>query len=275
MQIVDAQVHIWARDTPERPWPKRNEPHRPEPLGKDELLGKMAVAGVDRVVIVPPKWEGERNDLALAAARSHPDRFAVMGRLDPNALDARQQLVSWRASGMLGLRFSFTASFTLPLLTEGHMDWVWAEAERLGLPVYIMVLHPTVHLIDAVADRHRGLRIVLDHLSLTTGLRDEDAFRDIGKVLAMARHPNVAVKVSALPCYSSDTYPYRSLHPYLRRVHEAFGPRRMFWGSDMSRLPCTYRESVTMFTEEMPWLSQEDLSWIMGNGVRAWLGWNY
>jgi L-fuconolactonase len=33
------------------------------------------------VIIVPPSWEGERNDLALVAARLHPDRFAVMGRL--------------------------------------------------------------------------------------------------------------------------------------------------------------------------------------------------
>jgi len=36
---------------------------------------------VSRVVIVPPSWEGDRNDLGLAAARRHPKRFAVMGRL--------------------------------------------------------------------------------------------------------------------------------------------------------------------------------------------------
>jgi predicted TIM-barrel fold metal-dependent hydrolase len=82
MLIVDTQVHIWAADTPERPWPKRHQPHRAEPFGKDELLREMGKAGVDRAIIVPPSWEGERNDLALAAAAAHPDRFAVMGRLD-------------------------------------------------------------------------------------------------------------------------------------------------------------------------------------------------
>jgi hypothetical protein len=40
----------------------------------------MNEAGVDRVVIVPPSWEGERNDYALEAASKYPDRFAVMGR---------------------------------------------------------------------------------------------------------------------------------------------------------------------------------------------------
>ena len=52
MLIADAQVHIWAASTPERPWPARHAPHR-EPLDKRELLAEMAKAGVDRVVIVP------------------------------------------------------------------------------------------------------------------------------------------------------------------------------------------------------------------------------
>ena len=70
MFIVDAQVHIWGADTPQRPWPSgRSQPHRPQPLSKDDLLKEMDAAGVARVVIVPPSWEGDRNDLAMEAAR--------------------------------------------------------------------------------------------------------------------------------------------------------------------------------------------------------------
>jgi L-fuconolactonase len=82
----------------------RAEPHR-APLGKDELLAEMARAGVDRVVIVPPSWEGDRNDLAIEAAKSHPDRFATMGRFDPDAPNARETLEGWKSQpGMLGVR---------------------------------------------------------------------------------------------------------------------------------------------------------------------------
>ena len=35
----------------------------------------------------------------------------------------------------------------------------------------------------------------------------------------------------------------------------------MFWGSDLTRLPCSYREAVTMWTEEIPWLSAQDKEW--------------
>ncbi|HEX4509240.1 MAG TPA: hypothetical protein VH328_04150, partial [Burkholderiaceae bacterium] len=90
MMICDAQVHVWGANTPDRPWPAgRAEPHR-EPLGTAELLAEMDKAGVNRAILVPPSWEGDRNDLANDAAKSHPDRFATMGRFDPDAPDAHE-----------------------------------------------------------------------------------------------------------------------------------------------------------------------------------------
>ena len=65
----------------------------------------------------------------------------------------------------------------------------------------------------------------------------------------------------------------RSLHPYLRAVYDAFGARRVFWGTDLTRLPCSYRQALTLFSEELPWLSAADKEWTMGRGVCAWLGW--
>lgn len=275
MLIVDSQVHIWGANTPERPWPpNRGKPQRPVAFGADDLLKEMQAAGVDRVVLVPPKWEGDRNDLAIAAALAHPDRFASMGRLDPDLAESRGKLSTWRQQpGMMGLRFSFTAPEMVPLLTNGSMDWVWAEAEQAGVPMYVLVTHNTAHLIDAVAVRYPKLKLVLDHLAIPTAATDEAAFRDLDKVLVMAKRPNVAVKVSSLPGNSTEAYPYRNIHPHLRRVYDAYGPRRMFWGSDLTRLRGTYRECVTMFTEELPWLPAADLEWIMGRGVCEWIGW--
>ena len=68
----------------------------------------------------------------------------------------------------------------------------------------------------------------------------------------------IAVKVSCLPHYTTDKYPFRKLQPYIRRVYDAFGPKRMFWGSDLSRLPCSYRQSLTYLSEEIPWLTAGD-----------------
>src|SRR6266481_1404116 len=163
MMICDAQVHIWAANTPKRPWPARHPPHR-EPLGKEELLAEMDKAGVDRVVIVPPSWEGDRNDLAIDAAKSHPDRFCIMGRFDPDAPGARDALAGWKKQkGMLGVRLTF------------HTE--------------VLRQHEYMHLADKVAERYPGLRLVLDHIGLKSGkdVTETDNFATLDKVLALAK----------------------------------------------------------------------------------------
>jgi L-fuconolactonase len=274
MFIADAQVHIWAPETPERPWRPGYRPKRAVALEAKDLLAEMDAAGVRRAVLVPPYVDCERNDLVLAAARRYPDRFAVMGRLDTEPPGARDEIATWLAQpGMLGLRCSFNRPHLASALEDGRVDWLWAEAEKAGVPIMALVPHSLLHLIDRVAGRHPQLKLALCHFSLADNARDDEAFRDFEKLIAVARRPNVAVKASALPCYTSDSYPFRKLHPYIRRVYDAFGPKRMFWGSDLSRLPCAYRECVGLFTDELPWLPAHDLEWIMGRGLCEWLEW--
>ncbi len=275
MMIVDSQVHIWGANTPERPWPagRENQAQRPVPLGAEGLLGAMDAAGVDRVVIVPPSWEGDRNDLALAAALRYPNRFAVMGRFPVETAAEGGQLPTWRKQpGMLGVRLTLHRDPWKSWLENGAVDWFWPAAERAGLPVMVYV-PGLVKRLDAVAGRHPGLRLIVDHLALPIGEKDDAAFAALDEVLALARYPNVAVKPSALPCYTSGTYPFPGLHRHIRRVYDAFGPRRMLWGTDYSRLPCPYRQAVTLFTEELDFLSREDKESIMGRATAEWLGW--
>ena len=69
--IVDSQVHIWGENTPERPWPKQdteNLAQRARAFQLSDLAAEMRSAGVDRAVIVPPTWEGLRNDAQMRAA---------------------------------------------------------------------------------------------------------------------------------------------------------------------------------------------------------------
>ena len=94
---------------------------------------------------------------------------------------------------------------------------------------------------------------------------------DLPHLLALAKRPNVAAKASALPCCSSAPYTYRDIQGYIRQVFDAFGPKRMFRGTDITRLPRTYRKAVAMFAEEPSFLSDDDKEWVMGKGLCEWL----
>ena len=92
-------------------------------------------------------------------------------------------------------------------------------------------------------------------------------------MLALARYPNVAVKVTAAPSYSTEAYPFRGLHAHLRRIYDAFGARRMLWGTDYSRLPVPYEDAILLFTEALEFMTAEDRDWIMGRATATWVGW--
>src|SRR5689334_20789205 len=98
MFIVDAQVHIWGADRPDRPWPAGRSGHAQKPYAvtKEMVLEAMNDAGVDRAVLIPPSWEGDYNDLVLEAARWHPDRFAAMGRITLTNPESRALVPTWK-----------------------------------------------------------------------------------------------------------------------------------------------------------------------------------
>ena len=276
MQIIDSQVHIWAPETPDKPWDRVDaaKPHRPEPLGHEDLLREMDSAGVARAVLVPPTWEADRNDTSLEAARLHPKRFAVMGRLTLDAPESRERMATWMDQpGMLGIRLTFHRGRYRNWLEGDAIDWFWEAAERYDIPVMVLAPHALPRLGE-VAERHAGLRLTIDHMGLNSSLVGQPLAPIIDGLIKLAILPNVAVKASALPCYSTENYPYPSLHPQIRRVVDAFGPKRVFWGTDLSHLPCPYSQALTLFTEELDNLSDAEMEWILGRAIAEWLDWH-
>jgi predicted TIM-barrel fold metal-dependent hydrolase len=275
MLIIDSQVHIWAPETAEKPYATENasKPHRQAPLGQEELLREMDGAGVQRCVLVPPTWEADRNDTSLEAARLHPDRFRVMGKLAIHKPESRARMATWMTqTHMLGVRLVFNQESTRKWLVDGTADWFWDAAERHDVPVMAFAPNDVPKLFE-VAERHPGLRMIVDHMGLSSTLRGKSLEPAVTEVIKFARLKNVAVKVSALPCYTDESYPFPTLQPLVRRVVDAFGPERCFWGTDLSHLPCPYKQVVTLFTEEMKSLTSTELEWIMGRGIAEWLNW--
>lgn len=269
MKIVDAQIHLWSTGLP-------SHPHRQiTAWGIDEALAAMDEAGVDAAVIHPPlSWDPHANALAEQAASLHPRRFAVLGQVPIDRPESRSLLADWRSRpGQCGLRWPLLRPDQQTWHIDGTMDWVWAEAERVGLPVATMAGR-FLKDFGEIARRHPRLRLIVDHLGLVREGRDEAAFAKLPDLLALAALPNVAVKATGAPGYATEPYPFPRLAEGLHRIFDAFGPKRFFWGTDITRMPCTWRQCVTHFTEELPWLAGgDDLEWVMGRGVCEWIGW--
>jgi predicted TIM-barrel fold metal-dependent hydrolase len=173
---------------------------------------------------------------------------------------------------MLGLRWSLTRPGQETWHENGTMDWLWPAAEKAGTPVATMAWR-FLPLFRRIAERHPHLKLIVDHLGLVRFAKGQAAFATLDDLLPLARLPNVAIKATGAPGYSNDAYPFRDIQDGLQRIFDAFGPDRFFWGTDITRMPCSYRQCVTHFTEELPWLKGADLEKVMGLGVMNWLGW--
>jgi predicted TIM-barrel fold metal-dependent hydrolase len=273
--IVDAQAHLWKAESPDWQWVPGMKPQLPEPMTIERLLPLMDEAGVDRVVVVPPSWPGDRNDYALEAAHRYPNRFHVMGRIPLKNPQSAELLPKWREQpGMLGVRLLFNGA-SLTWATDGTADWFWPAAEKAQIPV--MFFAPgQVSKFAAIAERHPQLTLIIDHMGLNAAmLKDNSIPAAIDQAVALAKYPNVSVKMSGSPLVSTEPYPYRDLTVHLQRVFDAYGPQRAYWGSDLTNSfdKGTYRQRVTHFTEELKFLSESDKDWVMGRAILARLNW--
>ena len=282
MFIVDTQIHVWKEETPDRPWVPgareriRLNGHREEAFSYQEALALMDEAGVDRALIIPPSWEGDRIDYALEACDAHPDRFGVMARVPQNKPEEGAELMREfaRDPRVKGTRLTFHRPIDRNWMIDGTCDWYWPLAEELGL---VTMVHAPIWKAELgqIAERHPDLKIIIDHMGIMARCVDDAIGYWVQETADLCKHPNIFVKVSAVPGYSTQPFPNLNIAKYVREVVDKMGPRRAFWGTDITRLMghgITWSDTVEQFTKHFGF-SDEELEWIMGRGISEVLGW--
>jgi predicted TIM-barrel fold metal-dependent hydrolase len=283
MLIADSQVHIWSAERADRPWIPggmqrlHHMKHRPEPIGYEELKDMMDGAGVRRAMICPPTWEGDRNDLGIEASRKYPDRFGVMARIPlQRPEEAKQWIESWKDEpGVKGVRLTFSFENEVGWVKDGTADWYWPFAEKHDIPTMLLIPDAKPELTE-ILRRHPGLRVSIDHMGIRGGTKDDAIAPYIAATEALAQFPGVNVKLSNLPSFSTQPSPYPNLDPYIERLVRAFGAKRCFWGTDLSRMigayGIGYKEAIAHF-QGLSFVSYDEKQWIMGRGLCEWLRW--
>jgi len=284
MTITDAQLHIWEADRPDRPWDPLQAPQLPEPFTIDKAVALLDENGIDRAVIVPPLLTGFDPDIAngyaFEAVAAHPDRFCIVGRFDPRPPDARDRLAHWlQQPGMKGIRLSLQGPPTPQLWEDGSLDWMWPEAERLGVPIYF--LRPgRPEDLGLVAERHPNLHLACVHLGLGGNGTPEGLAEHVDRLADLVRHPNVILTMSSLPSVSEQRFPFTDLHDSIRRIYELFGTGRMAWAVDYTAMrggkvgdSVSYAQARQFFEIALPNLTLDERDDFFNGTVSRFLNW--
>ncbi|WP_428486225.1 amidohydrolase family protein [Rhodopila sp.] len=276
MVTIDAQVHAYERNHPGRPWTGFLQ-GPPEVTG-DDMVAAMDAVGVDGALLVSP-FAMYRYDAsyALQVHAAHPGRFGLIKPVDPADPGVADTIADWAATkGTVAIRIMLREDVPTDAADPG-LNRILAAAARHSLPVNLLCW---VRLEQAglLAARNPDTRLVIDHLGLQQPFEPPAPvapFADLPKLLDLARHDNIAVKISGACTLSHQPFPYNDLWDPLCRIFDAFGFGRCMWGTDWTRAVAllTYQQGVEAFrvTDR---LSDSDRIALMGESLRKIYDWS-
>ena len=276
MVIIDAQVHAYEHNHPGRPW--AGVLTGPAEVTGDDMVAAMDAVGVDGAVLVSPfTMYGYDASYALEVYRQHPGRFGLVKPVDASDPGVAETIADWAATpGTVGIRLMMNRGVSTDPADPG-LNLVLATAARHALPVNLMCTG-RLEQVAQLAGRHPNTQLVIDHLGLPQPQEPPAPaapFADLPKLLALATHANVAVKISGACTLSHEPFPYKDIWDPLWRIFDAFGLDRCLWGTDWTRAVkvLTYQEGVEAFriTDR---LSDSDRAVLMGGTLERVYKWS-
>lgn len=282
MAIIDAQIH---RVQLPRPWGFGDE----SGLGLAVELARegMDAVGVDAALI------NSGADFIDAAVAAYPGRFAGSETVQPGRPDLRDHVAGYRdRPGRLALRVT-VRDWVTGTVTEdyesGRLTPIFAAAEDAGLPIFLSA-QGQPQAAEQVARDFPGLTLILDHLGLPQPPPmkvADDPWELLPAFVALAKYPNVAVKFCGGLTLARQPFPHRDAWPHLMTMVEAYGPDRLMWASDYTRMrmatgtvelgprsrwATTYLDSFA-FVRDTDELTATEKAAILGGTIQRLLRW--
>jgi predicted TIM-barrel fold metal-dependent hydrolase len=162
-----------------------------------------------------------------------------------------------------------------------HSTWLnskehyplWREAERLGAVFNFYILPQQMPMLEEMAERFPGVKIVIDHLG-KPDLNVPDPWVDFRKMYRLKRFRQVWVSASE-PYELSLTkqYPYRDTFPFFKAVYDEFGPKQLIWGTGYPkpRWELPMEKELDFVERQLEFYTAEDRRLILGeNALRIW-----
>jgi L-fuconolactonase len=238
----------------------------------ESLVDQMFRHRVDHAVLVQHAGEFD-NRYLIECAQRYPGRFAIACLVDATRADAADVLSSWveQSPAVQGTRLYLAHLFGGAPGAEA----LWQRADELGLVITVAgsLRELAAPEMVGVCERFGRARLHIEHLGHPDP-KEPEPYRTYRRVLELARFPHTSLKVSGFYAFTTSPWsPYLDTLPFVALAREAFGARRMMWGSDFP--PVSFREgyqNALRFAQlHIPLDSYEERAALLGRtALGAW-----
>ncbi len=263
-RILDPHVHVYERD-PRFPFWKGNPSHPTDDKTPEMLIDLMKANGVAKTVIIQVRHYMYDNSYLLHVLKKYPQYFQEVCRVDPENPNSPEHLSELTQAGIRGVRLSPAGNASGDWIKGPLMKPLWRRCEQLQVPMNILAPISRMPDVGVLMDQFPDLTIVIDHMADCPVNQPAE----LEKLIALKRHPKLFVKISHSWSLSKQAYPWLDAQEHVKRLHQAFGPQRLMWGTDwpVSLPHATYAQTLAVVRDEMKFLNDEDKHWMLSKTV--------
>lgn len=270
MNYIDIHPHIISDDEKRYPpaplFGKRSDWSQERPSTVESLIAAMDDAGVAKAAVVHSSTTyGFDNAYVVDGCNQYADRLVAVGSVDMLDDNVEAVIRDWADKRLAGLRIftgGSTKDFDPSELENPKAFRAWEVLSEIGLPMCIQTGAIGLPQVRMLAEKFQKVNIILDHLGRPDVL-DGPPYRNAQSLFDMADLPNLYMKLT--PRIFGDVQKDKaSAETFFPRVAEAFGARRMAWGSNFPTSPGTLKEILATAQAGLACLSEADREWVFG-----------
>lgn len=271
---IDAHQHFWTLARADYGWltPETGPLYRD--YGPEDLMPLLSRNGINRTVLVQAAPTLAETHYLMALAKTHDFVAGMVGWVDMAAPDAPAVIRELaRQPKFVGIR---------PMIQDiADPDWMLGDdltpafraLVETGLTFDALVRPQHLGSLETLLARHRDLKCIVDHGAKPriADQRIDDWADDLGRIAART---GAYCKLSGLVTEAGETYGPGDIAPYATVILNAFGARRVMWGSDWPVLTLAgdYDGWLAMAEGLVGHLSAEEQREVFGGTARRFYG---
>jgi predicted TIM-barrel fold metal-dependent hydrolase len=263
--FIDSHVHVWKTD-PAFPFAAGVHPS-PADASVEVVLDLMHANDVSRTVLIQVihyKWD---NSYLASVLKRYPKLFHGVCRVNPEDPAAPDQLSRLtEEQGFRGVRLSPAAGPAGDWIKGPLMPPLWRRCAQLKVPMTLLIPVTRLPEVHPLIEANPDLQVVIDHMADCP----LDHPEQLELLLALAKYPNVFVKISHMWSLSKEAYPYADAMAQVRNICHHFGAQRLMAGTDwpISLLKQSYARTVALFRDHPDFIPPGPAAF-GDNGIRS------
>lgn len=272
---IDSHHHFWLYKPEEYAWiDDRMQAIRCDFLPR-HLEAEMRASNVHGAVAVQARQTVEETEWLLDLRDGQAWILGVVGWVPLTDAAVPDVLARFASHpGLRGVRHILQGEPDPDYMLRDEFQRGIRALRPFGLAYDILISERQLPQSIRLVGRHPDQVFVLDHIAKPR-IREGVISPWREHIREMARRPNVYCKVSGMVTEADyQNWSVEQLRPYFDVVLEAFGPRRLMFGSDwpVCTVACPYERWVDIVRGWIEGLSHDERQWIWGKTAAAAYG---